>query len=67
LTPAVTPELHPLHVEIYVEQKGGEHRSRLDYVDRLSLEQAVADTNRLLIWGDLGAGKSTLVGMFAER
>lgn len=67
LTPAVMPKLHPLHVEVHIERRAGEHGFSPDYVERLSLEQAVAETNRLLIWGDLGAGKSTLVGMFAEK
>lgn len=67
LTPEALPKLHPLHVEVRVHRAAGEPRSTAESFERLSLEQAVADATRLLIWGDLGAGKSTLVGMFTEQ
>jgi predicted MPP superfamily phosphohydrolase len=67
LSPDLQPRLQPLRVESRVVR---DHKGRgpgPEFVERMPLEQAIADAPRLLVWGDLGTGKSTIVGMFAEK
>lgn len=64
LTPGLEPAIQPLFVELRVDDKRG--RSE-DEVERLTLSEAVVGVPRLLVWGDLGTGKSTLVATFAEH
>ena len=65
LTPGALPEITPLMVETGVTPAPQEHQS--DAVERLPLAQVLADTRRIMIWGDLGTGKSTLVASLVDE
>lgn len=67
LSPSAMPALTPLYVERRIQQRTTYGIIQSEQTERLSLELAISETSRLLVWGDLGAGKSTLVGTYVQQ
>ncbi len=63
LTPGSAPEITPLLVSRTTTSTAQELAAM---PQRLELRALLRETNRAIIWGDLGTGKSTLVGRLTE-
>ena len=64
---ALTPTVHPDLIPLKVERRDSAGKASLEPAERVSLEEILADGRRVLLWGDLGTGKSTAVASLVEN
>jgi hypothetical protein len=63
LTPGSLPDLVPLKVERHYRRGTDD----FDSAERIAPEELLKDSNRILVWGDLGSGKSTSLARLIEK